>query len=536
MNTRRLHELADAWRDGSLSEPQAAELSQMLRDSEEARRYFRVEARMHGLLHWVVAAAAVGQTALSRSLPVNRPAAPALFLRFQWLPLAAAVLMVGAVWWTRGWWREDTPAESISTLVFADRCEWASPNAPREGQRLPAGPLRLRKGMAVIRFDGGAAAIIIGHTDLEVRSRGSALLHRGKVVVRASDQATGFVLKTPASDVLDLGTEFAVKVEDSGATEIHTLEGLVAYRKPVIAGESYGEPDNESESVGELLPAGQALRYDDIATATPRTVSLDAKSFEELLVETRPTRAPNRLIAHEPFNYPGGPLPLAEANGGEGWAGPWYIRPGRLDLVSMNVALDPGAVVKPQGKRPGAWVEAANGVATVSRQFNQPIEMDRDGVYYISARIHWESPAGLPPSQSRTLFALRTSADILGEYIHFRLPAHLRPQIEHEHVLEEIVNGTGSIPVNETQLWVAKIVSRKQGSDEIFFRIYREGEVPGWIEPATWSVRANIRSDAHFDTLVISAGGPSKRWFGDLRVGTNWRSVLPAAETYAATR
>lgn len=532
MNTRRLHELADAWRDGSLSEPQAAELSQMLRDSEEARRYFRVEARMHGLLHWVVAAAAVGQTALSRSLPVNRPAARALFLRFQWLPLAAAVLMVGVVWWTRGEWREDAPAESISTLVFADRCEWASTNAPREGQRLPAGPLRLRKGTAVIRFDGGAAAIIVGQTDLEVRSRGSALLHRGEVVVRASGQAAGFILKTPASDVLDLGTEFAVKVEDSGATEIHTLEGLVAYRKPVTLGERYGEPD--SESVGELLPAGRAVRYDTIDAATPRSVSLEAKSFEELLVETKPTRAPKRLIAHEPFDYPDGPLPLVEANGGDGWAGPWHLRPGRFDLSSLNIALDPSTAIEQRSKRPGAWVESFNVSATFFRRFNQPIQMDRNGVYYISVRVHWESASTQPPSQSRTLFALRASADIFGEYIHFRLPAHLLPQIEHG--LEEIVNGTASVPINETQLWVAKIVSRKQGSDEIFFRIYREGEVPGWIEPATWSVRANIRSDAHFDTLLISAGGRSKRWFGDVRVGTNWRSVLPTAEAYTATR
>lgn len=533
MNTGRFQELVDAWRDGTLSEGQAAELSQMLRDSEAARNDFRIEARMHGLLHCVVAAAAVAQANSRPAGPASRPAARPFFARLQWLPLAASLLVLGLGWWTHVWTRQGPPAESISTLAFADRCEWTGPNAPREGQRLSAGLLNLRKGTAVIRFDGGAAAIITGQTALEVRSRGSAHLHRGEVVVRSEAHAGGFMLKTPASDVLDLGTEFAVKVEGSGATEIHALEGMVAYRKPVNAGERFGEPDNESP--GELLSAGHAVRYDSADTALPRTVHLEARSFEQLLLEMRPARASRQTIAHESFNYPAGRRALAEMNGGDGWVHPWKLPPWKVDhpdAIVVNVGTVSGAGAAPQSRKSGAWLESPNHLATAFRQFRSPVHMDRDGVHYISAWVRWNSPSEQPPSQAQTLFALRTSADLWGEYLYFKLPAYLRPQIEHG--AEETVTGTLPVPVNETQLWVAKIVSRRHGDDEIFFRIYRQDEVPGWIEPETWSVRANIRSDAHFDTLVISARGSCQRWFGDLRVGTSWRSVLPPSESHAA--
>jgi len=75
MNIQRLHELIDAWRDGELTEATAAELSQLLRDSEEARRVFRAEAQMHGLLHLAVMAEAVEKAARPASWRTHSAAA-----------------------------------------------------------------------------------------------------------------------------------------------------------------------------------------------------------------------------------------------------------------------------------------------------------------------------------------------------------------------------------------------------------------------------------------------------------------------------
>ena len=61
MNAERLHSLIDAWRDDALTHEQANELSQLLRESEEARRVFRAEAEMHGLLHCAVMSSVVAE-------------------------------------------------------------------------------------------------------------------------------------------------------------------------------------------------------------------------------------------------------------------------------------------------------------------------------------------------------------------------------------------------------------------------------------------------------------------------------------------
>ena len=101
------------------------------------------------------------------------------------------------------------PQKAIATLLFAENCQWQVA-ALAEGTRLPAGHLVLMSGTAILRLDGGAEAVLTGPVDLELESAGSARLHSGEVVIRATDGAEGFTLRTPASEVIDLGTEFAV--------------------------------------------------------------------------------------------------------------------------------------------------------------------------------------------------------------------------------------------------------------------------------------------------------------------------------------
>jgi hypothetical protein len=65
MNHKRFHTLIDAWREETLTQAEASELSRILRQDEDARRIFKDEAHMHGLLHRTVAAAAVEWTAVN---------------------------------------------------------------------------------------------------------------------------------------------------------------------------------------------------------------------------------------------------------------------------------------------------------------------------------------------------------------------------------------------------------------------------------------------------------------------------------------
>ena len=84
-------------------------------------------------------------------------------------------------------------ADCVATLLFADRCQWNLV----EGQRLPAGPLHLKHGLAVLRFDGGAAVVVQGPTELELVSRGFARLTRGRLTVRPPKKRPGLPCERP---------------------------------------------------------------------------------------------------------------------------------------------------------------------------------------------------------------------------------------------------------------------------------------------------------------------------------------------------
>ena len=79
----------------------------------------------------------------------------------------------------RGWHRRccmfllrSAPQPEVATLLLADQCEWQQPGFVEEGQRLVAGTLRLRQGLAVLRCDGGA------ELDLARRYAGRASIRR----------------------------------------------------------------------------------------------------------------------------------------------------------------------------------------------------------------------------------------------------------------------------------------------------------------------------------------------------------------------
>jgi hypothetical protein len=131
---------------------------------------------------------------------------------------------------------EDQPAsECVATLIFADECRWnRDTDSLLEGQRLGKGEIHLVEGLAMVRFDGGAVVVLSGNVLVDIESRGSVRLHHGRLTVRAPDEAVGFTVRTRASDVVDLGTEFAVEVDSKGAMELHVLDGAVEYRKPAF--------------------------------------------------------------------------------------------------------------------------------------------------------------------------------------------------------------------------------------------------------------------------------------------------------------
>jgi hypothetical protein len=450
---------------------------------------------------------------------------PAKGQRRWWMAAAAAMLMgliaVIAVRFAR------TPQIEVATLLLAEGCEWTQHAPPQEGARLASGPMRLQKGLAVVRFDGGAELILRGNTELELQSAARARLTHGDITVRADDEAAGFTLMTPTSEMIDLGTEFAAKVERSGATELHVLEGEVAVSST-----------KTREQRSEVIHAGKAIRFENAQSATHREVELRADRFEEIVRAARPAPRSELMLAYEGFFYAPGRHGPAEVNGGLGWRGPWRSAT-KLEAyrdaedVTREFSVIQGAPhipwPMPEGK-PG-MLEMPAGTRSIARTLERPIALDKDGVTYFSFMVRDPDLApGLTPREfGGVRLVFRSSANPTGEIVGFGPSRVRRPSIR----LGEGHNFTSPMEVarNQNTLWIGKIISRRNGDDDFFFSVYGERDTFGFAEPATWQVASRgIKRDGRLDLVVIATQLSAPCAVDELRIGPTWRSIAPMQE------
>eukprot|EP00913_Durusdinium_trenchii_P011143 g10465.t1 len=116
------------------------------------------------------------------------------------------------------------PAEgTIARLNASPQADWeASPP-----ERLKAGVLKLRGGVASLEFDNGATIRLQGATELDLVSAGEATLRSGRLSATVPPKAVGFTINTPAGRIVDLGTEFDVDVNPDGSTNVAVRVGRV---------------------------------------------------------------------------------------------------------------------------------------------------------------------------------------------------------------------------------------------------------------------------------------------------------------------
>ncbi len=414
------------------------------------------------------------------------------------------------------------PQVWVATLLLEDDCVWTSDSEVAEGQRLPAQALKLESGFAIIRFDGGAELVLKGRTSLVLKTAGSAELKYGDVVIRAEGEADGFELATPMSPLIDLGTEFAVRVDESGATEVHVLEGEVEYRKG---------------SAPDVLKAGRAIRFDG-SNATPSDVELDSTGFDEVVRQVAPKPQPHRMFAYDGFFYETGELSLAWTSKGKGWAGPWRLRlPEERRMPEEETSPDHFEIVRGQlnvtwpvlGGR-ARMLKLPEGNSFYVRPLKQSIDLDRNTVTYFSLMVgETERRTERKPPREGLRLTFRSSRDYFGEAISFGHGSGFRPHIQTDGGIGHV--SPLVLPPEQTTLWVGKIVARTDGEDEIYFRVYGEQDELGYAEPATWHViTRGVNLDARLDRVVLTSVGKTSRIIDELRIGPTWRSVAPMRE------
>jgi ferric-dicitrate binding protein FerR (iron transport regulator) len=434
--------------------------------------------------------------------------------------LAAAVLF--------GWWLSGSSKHELvegppgaeplpptqATLVVAQECRWGD-RSYREGQRLPAGPLRLISGNAVVRLDGGTLLMLRGDCDLDLRRDGRVDLRRGEITARSAEGADGFIVHVPGTTVVDLGTEFALRVDSQGRTEVHVVEGSVRLDRPDAA-----------IADSPVLLAERAVRIDGRKSSAPETIAFGGEPIAAALARLRGRAAP-KLRVHEPFDYAAGDHAPDSLAGGHGWQGPW-----RLPLERDGSRMYPGTQrlmpIVAGAEHGSAW-ETPAGKSFRVRSLSEPLPMADDDVFYIGLTIHGEQPV-VPSNphekQGRSVrLAFRSDPSAEPESISFGFNGNQRPIIETSAGRSFV--GRTTVPLAGGVRLVAKVLARARGEDELSLIFLDDRERHAEIEPPVWDVTSRgVELDSLLHNVFIASHGPAARSLDDLRVGATWWSVL----------
>ncbi len=131
--------------------------------------------------------------------------------------------------------------------------------------------LELKSGFAEITYDTGACLVLQGPCEFVVSLDNVGRLRTGELYAYVPKSAVGFTIKTPQIDVVDLGTEFAVAVDEAGSAYVEVSTGHVEVRKVAV------EPGVASQM---QIKAGEAIRV--AGTGGPITALPATKKFVNL--------------------------------------------------------------------------------------------------------------------------------------------------------------------------------------------------------------------------------------------------------------
>ena len=232
--------------------------------------------------------------------------------------------------------RDRLPLAVVVKLVDA-RWEMTDDAAPVVGRPLPSGRLRLRSGSATLAYVNGVLLTIEGPADVDLISVDRVFCRQGKLRSRVPKGAEGFVIASPSSAVIDLGTELAVNVDADGRSRVMVFEG--AAEAALLSGS--GTPRRsqivEKSKAFDLDPRTGRIEESEARperyVASPDLDESDlniAPSYASEVMQSRPRgywrfetlidgMAPNE-VEGSPRLRVNGPIRLSRSPGGNGYA------------------------------------------------------------------------------------------------------------------------------------------------------------------------------------------------------------------------
>jgi hypothetical protein len=136
----------------------------------------------------------------------------------------------------------------------------------------------LEAGTVEVTIQSGARILLEGPATLELLTPLRAYLQAGRAVVHVPEPASGFVQETRDANVLDVGTEFGVKVGPGPGTEVQVYQGSV-FTTPKLLGGHTNSP--------QRLFSGSAARINPEAVEPIQSLPFAPDRFVRQLPETK---------------------------------------------------------------------------------------------------------------------------------------------------------------------------------------------------------------------------------------------------------
>jgi hypothetical protein len=289
---KELIALLAAWFGEDLGPERQAALLDRLKNDADFRRQFVEEIHMHGMLkavqsaepRWLQLEEELGWSAdeesfedrVDRELPVGPLR---LWGAADWaVKLAATVVLCVLAF--RGFVSlgdrgEGTPV-AVAMRVRDVMWAWNSSERPIEGAAVRPGHLRLRSGELTLAFRNGVVLRLHGPADLDLLTVDRVTCREGSLRTIVPKGAEGFLVQTPQSAVVDLGTEFGVDVQKGGKTTVHVFQG----KAEVALVDRQGRPTRSrlllADATADVDPsAGQIMPAEEDADSFPESPVLE---------------------------------------------------------------------------------------------------------------------------------------------------------------------------------------------------------------------------------------------------------------------
>ncbi|QDT92273.1 LamG domain-containing protein [Gimesia algae] len=270
--------LIDAFLQGTISDEQQAELEQLLTSDPEQRQLYIDYMQVHnGLSTWANETTEPADWiphSVSEAHP-SRLRSPR-FLLMLFSSLIAASLLLSLAYYV-GWNTRpnsspviaespiDQPADEtsqpqtdhIALLTQAVGVEWDTNRNLQAGAGLSAGWLKLKQGTIQVELISGASILIEGPAAVNLISPLKAFCQFGKVRASVPEQAHGFTMETSKLNVVDLGTEFTLSLDQSGSGQVQVIDGKVELHST----DSQTTPANI-----QSLTTGEGVQFDQQGT------------------------------------------------------------------------------------------------------------------------------------------------------------------------------------------------------------------------------------------------------------------------------